>query len=89
MELDLPRGQCLCEDVCCHVIGGAEDEFDDPTGNHLADEMVPYIDMLGLCMEVVSGGQLQSSLVVTVEDGWCLHERKKFSKEAMQPHGLL
>jgi hypothetical protein len=53
---DFPAWKRFHEDVCCHVVGGAVHELNDLLQDCVSDEMVSYVNMLGVGVIVVVFG---------------------------------
>jgi hypothetical protein len=66
---DFPVRKHFHEDVCHHVVGGAVHELDDLGRDCVSDEMVLYVNMLGMGMIVVIFEQCKRCLVVTMHSG--------------------
>ena len=71
MYCDLVSQECLSEDVCHHILSWAIHDLHVSIGYGLTNKMKVYVDMFSLSMVVVVHSEVDSGLVVTIEDGRC------------------
>ena len=67
---DLLVWECLCENVCGHVISGTVLQLNESVLYHIANEMVMDVNVFCACVIVIVLSKLECSLVVAVEHHW-------------------
>ena len=71
MYRDLVSRERFSEDVRCHVLSWAIRDLCVPIGYGLTNKMKVYVDMFSMSMVVVVCSEVDSGLVVMIEDGRC------------------
>ena len=71
MYCNLVSWECLSEDVRHHILSWAIHDLHVPIGYGLTNKMKVYVDMFSMSMVVVVCSEVDSGLVVTIEDGRC------------------
>src|SRR6266850_5750337 len=82
-------GESFREDVCRHFFGWAVFHSNLFLSNCLSDEVIPYVNVLGMSMVIVIFCKVERSLVVTVQGGGSGCGAKQWFSKPVEPNALL